>query len=247
MLLPILSVCSLLLQGVATKPTLIQNLHERAECRTTTVNPGDGCWAVSQRCGISQSELERFNPRTNFCNTLIAGETVCCSSGTLPDTSPPPNPDGTCKTITVVSGDGCGSLASRCGIPAQDITKYNPQSNFCSTLMPGQLVCCGRGNLPDLRPKPNPDGSCFVYTIKSDDSCSTIAGKYQLAVADLETMNKQTWGWNGCSLIFPGFNMCLSTGSPPMPASVPVRSLVCDRNWHTLLTALNRMPSVGLR
>lgn len=45
-------------------------LQSRATCSYTQVQPGDGCWAVSQRCGVSTTELENFNGGAGFCNTL---------------------------------------------------------------------------------------------------------------------------------------------------------------------------------
>ncbi|KAL8393756.1 hypothetical protein RB595_003486 [Gaeumannomyces hyphopodioides] len=202
-----------------------QRLQARADCRTAKVSPGDGCWALAQACGVSQSDLTRFNPRNNFCNTLIAGETICCSQGTLPDTTPPPNSDGTCKTQTVVAGDSCGSLASKCGINPNDFTKYNPKEGLCANLMEGQHICCGRGNLPDLRPKQNTDGTCFVYETVQGDFCNSIAVRHGLTTDELMEMNKKTWGWAGCSPLGLGVRMCLSPGRAPMPA--PIRNAVC--------------------
>ncbi|KAL5364727.1 putative glycosyl hydrolase, family 18 [Aspergillus floccosus] len=197
----------------------------RQVCTTTTVNAGDGCWALANRCKITEAKLKEYNPRSDFCKTLVAGEKVCCSSGTLPDTIPPGNPDGTCKTRQVIGGDSCGSLASKCGLTPQDFTKVNTGANLCSTLRVGQHVCCTRGKLPDLRPKPNPDGSCFTYTTKTDDSCSDIAAANGLSVANIEDFNKKTWGWNGCRVLAVQFKLCLSSGTPPMPA--PVSNAIC--------------------
>ncbi|KAF6792019.1 chitinase, partial [Colletotrichum sojae] len=75
-----------------------------------------------------------------------------------------------CRTIDVKSGDDCGKLVTRCGggMTAADLYKYNPKSNRCSTLQPGQLICCSAGTLPQPpTPQPNPDGSC--RTRKVDD------------------------------------------------------------------------------
>ncbi|KAL1853192.1 hypothetical protein VTK73DRAFT_9058 [Phialemonium thermophilum] len=130
-----------------------------------------------------------------------------------------------CKTTQVVSGDGCASLAKRCGISAADFTKFNPSKTLCSTLQPGQHVCCSSGSLPDFKPKPNHDGSCAQYTIVSGDSCSAIAGAHSLSISDLETFNKKTWGWSGCALLYVGNIICLSQGTPPMPA--PLSNAVC--------------------
>ncbi|KAH9204631.1 putative glycosyl hydrolase, family 18 [Leptodontidium sp. 2 PMI_412] len=200
-------------------------LTARADCKTTKVAAGDGCFAVAARCGISQADLTKYNPRTNFCSTLAVDEIVCCSSGTLPDTTLPPNADGTCQTRTIVSGDSCSALAAKCGITPAQFTTLNPSTTLCSNLAPGGIVCCGRGKLPDITPKPNSDGSCFVYQTKKDDSCSVIAASRGLTVAKVEEFNKNTWGWNGCELLWVGVNMCLSTGTPPMPA--PVSNAVC--------------------
>ncbi|KAF4156615.1 hypothetical protein CNMCM6069_006513 [Aspergillus lentulus] len=213
--------------GNMTLPTAAAHLGSRsrfaarAECQTTTVNPGDGCWALADRCKITDAKLKEYNPRPNFCNTLVAGEKVCCSSGTLPDTVPPRNPDGTCKTRQVVGGDICGSLASKCGLSLQDFYKVNTEANLCLNLKAGQHVCCTRGKLPDFRPKPNPDGSYSTYMTKAGDDCYGIAAANGITVTDLEEFNKNTWGWSGCKILPLNFKLCVSSGSPPMPAPVP--------------------------
>jgi hypothetical protein len=198
-------------------------LEIRADCKTTMVQAGDGCWAVANRCGISQTDLEKYN-RANLCTTLIQDEMVCCGSGTLPSTLPPGNADGTCKTRVVVAKDDCAILASKCGIGGNDFMKANTKANLCSTLIEGQQVCCTAGKFPDLKPKPDANGNCAAYLTKKDDSCSKIAIARDLSVIDLVTFNTQTWGWNGCNpeVFYPDFIMCVSDGTPPMPAIVPV-------------------------
>jgi hypothetical protein len=212
-------------------------LSIRADCKTVTIQSGDGCWAVASRCGISQSNLEKYN-RANLCNTLVKDEKVCCDSGTLPSTLPSGNSDGTCKTRSVVDGDDCGSLASKCGISAADFTKVNTKTNLCSTLAEGQQVCCSNGKMPDLKPKPDANGNCATYVTKKDDNCSKIAASRDLNATALEDFNKKTWGWNGCKLLFPEFKMCVSSGSPPMPANVPV-----SRSLLQFLLTPSRRPS----
>lgn len=122
-----------------------------------------------------------------------------------------------CSTITVMSGDGCASLAARCGISAADFTSFNPSPTLCSTLVPGQKVCCSAGGLPV--PVKNSDGSCANYTVVSGDSCNSIALSNSITVANLTTWNANTWGWEGCNPLQLG-NICLSTGFPPMPPAV---------------------------
>ncbi|KAH7153580.1 glycoside hydrolase superfamily [Dactylonectria macrodidyma] len=129
---------------------------------------------------------------------------------------------GECKTVTVKSGDSCGTLAKRCGISGADFTKFNPAKGFCSTLAPGGRACCSKGKLPDIRPKPNADGTCASYTVKKGDSCATIAAKNGLKAADIHAFNKvQTWGFDSCEHLGYPLRICLSKGDPPMPAPVP--------------------------
>ncbi|KAF7554695.1 hypothetical protein G7Z17_g2698 [Cylindrodendrum hubeiense] len=125
-----------------------------------------------------------------------------------------------CETIQVISGDSCASLAERCGISASDFTKYNSDSSLCSSLVPKQHVCCTSGDLPDLRPVTNEDGSCYSYEIQTDDNCANLAVEYGLEQEDLEDFNTNTWGWGGCELLYVGTIMCLSEGDPPFPSEI---------------------------
>ncbi|PGH14086.1 hypothetical protein AJ80_06090 [Polytolypa hystricis UAMH7299] len=129
-------------------------------------------------------------------------------------------PRADCRTVQVDLGDSCAALATRCGITGNDFTNFNPGANFCSTLQPGQRVCCSSGSLPSFAPNPNADGSCADYSIDSGDTCSSIAATYDLTTSKLEEFNKNTWGWNGCNLLWVDTVICLSTGNPPMPAAV---------------------------
>lgn len=131
-----------------------------------------------------------------------------------------------CRVVPIVAGDTCGKLADRCGISPADFTKYNPDDDFCSTLSPYGRACCSPGDLPDIRPKKNADGTCATYLVKSGDDCPTLAGKNGLKTSDIEDFNKgTTWGWNGCEHLLASMNICLSDGLPPMPA--PIENAVC--------------------
>lgn len=125
-----------------------------------------------------------------------------------------------CSTIQVHSGDSCGSLAKKCGISGNDFTKYNNDDDLCSSLTPGQHVCCSTGDLPDFKPKPNADGSCHVYNVLKNENCAKIAAANSLTKDDLEEFNKNTWAWNGCENLQYNMNICLSKGDPPMPATL---------------------------
>ncbi|KAH6617548.1 hypothetical protein F5144DRAFT_660933 [Chaetomium tenue] len=125
----------------------------------------------------------------------------------------------TCRTVQVQSGDGCAELAARCGISGADFTKLHPGS-FCSTLKPKQHVCCTSGDLPDFRPKPSQDGSCYSYQVKRNDNCANLAAEYGLTIEQIVSFNKNTWGWSGCTVLLFDAIICLSSGSPPFPGEI---------------------------
>lgn len=131
-----------------------------------------------------------------------------------------------CQTVTVVSGDSCGALASKCTISPQQFTDYNKDPELCSKLTPGQKVCCSAGTLPDIRPQTHPDGSCASYVVKTGDTCSAIASANGLSIVALHYFNDMvTWAWSGCDHLAANMTICLSKGIPPMPG--PMANAVC--------------------
>jgi hypothetical protein len=135
------------------------------------------------------------------------------------------HPRAECKSVQVDSGDSCAKLATKCGTSATDFTKYNSASNFCATLKPKQHVCCSSGTLPDFSPSPGADGTCYTYQVKTNDNCDDLAAAFSLTRDKIEGFNKDTWGWNGCKLLYIGTNMRLSKGNAPFPA--PIANAVC--------------------
>ncbi|KAK0662496.1 family 18 putative glycoside hydrolase [Cercophora samala] len=193
-------------------------------CSTTQVVAGDSCASLATRCGITGANFMTYNPAPNLCSTLQVGQIVCCSEGSLPDPNPQPNPDGTCQTEKVVSGDGCWALADRCGITQERLLLLNGP-NLCSSLQIDQHVCCSEGDLPDFSPQPNPDGSCHTYTVQANDNCWDIAAAHYITTQQINDFNLNTWGWAGCANLMLDAKICLSTGTPPMPA--PFANAIC--------------------
>ena len=128
----------------------------------------------------------------------------------------------TCRYKKVESGDSCGALAARCGISGYDFTVYNPRSDLCATLMPGDYICCSSGE-PYTEPKPEPptrgsDGVCATHMIQQRDTCASLAKANGVTVDEIEKWNKgKTWAWTECKDMLLGYNMCLSDGLAPMP------------------------------
>ncbi|KAJ4156030.1 hypothetical protein LMH87_001244 [Akanthomyces muscarius] len=160
-------------------------------------------------------------------NATAESNTTMSSNSTIVRRTLDVLPRAECKTEQCRGvGDGCPAIAGRCGISVKDLQKYNGGADdFCNKLMPKQHVCCGPGTLPDFKPKPQPDGTCFTYKINPGDTCYAIADGNYLKQDDIDGFNKKTWGWVGCGNLQLGQLICLSSGDPPMPA--PVEGNAC--------------------
>ncbi|CAG8954007.1 hypothetical protein HYFRA_00009106 [Hymenoscyphus fraxineus] len=100
-----------------------------------------------------------------------------------------------------------------------------------------------------MRPKKNSNGTCAAYTVVPDDNCSKLGAANGLTIIELEKFNNgTTWGWSGCSNIMVGTKICLSDGSPPMPAPVanamcgPTKPGTLSPTWPQKLSDLNPCP-----
>jgi len=140
----------------------------------------------------------------------------------MPDMDPPGNADGSCKYVQVAKGDTCSSVATdRCQIDLEQLYKFNGGPSACTNLRKGKALCCTKGTLPDLKPKPNADGTCAYVTVADGDTCDDIAATNALSTDDLAELNfGKTWGFAGCSRLLKDMRICVSEGSPPFPAEV---------------------------
>ncbi|KAI9467480.1 class V chitinase-like protein, partial [Coemansia mojavensis] len=139
------------------------------------------------------------------------------------NSSPDPN-IGTCRYVITPKNfsGGFGALCGR-GVTDDAVKLYNPSVDL-DNVPRGHPVCCSVGDLPDLRPKPNSDGSCRVHEVADGDSCKVIlATYYPLSMNDLMNYNKNTYGWYGCEGGHPWINdkICVSSGTPPRPTPNP--------------------------
>ncbi|KAK1244939.1 hypothetical protein MKX08_004568 [Trichoderma sp. CBMAI-0020] len=189
----------------------------------------------------SVADLTALAQVQNAVKTWSMGDCVAADSGssktskstlevhqlalTSPNTRRDLDTRANCRTIVVIPGDSCGSLAKKCGISGTNFTKYNPKKNLCSTLAVKQHVCCSSGTLPNYAPKPQSDGVCATYLVKKGDTCADLAAFYTVTITQIENWNKKTWGWMGCKDLQAKMKICLSSGDALMPA--PIANAKC--------------------
>lgn len=130
---------------------------QRATCKYIQAEAGDGCWALADRCDITQDELKEYNGQ-DICDPVQVGKYVCCSSGDLPDFSPQPNPDGSCKTYIIKSDDTCDAIANANGMTTEDVEDRNGNTwawMGCDALQQGNIICLSKGDPPMPAPVEN--------------------------------------------------------------------------------------------
>jgi hypothetical protein len=124
-------------------------------CSYIQVQADDGCWALADRCGISQDTLTQYNTIDDFCNTLKVDQYVCCSEGSLPDFSPKPDDDGNCYVYIIQPDDTCDDIAKANKMESDKIDDYNSLTwgyMGCNALQKYQAICLSEGMPPFPEP-----------------------------------------------------------------------------------------------
>lgn len=141
--------------GLASR---MADMLPRAECKTTKVATGDSCASLAKKCGIKPADFTKYNPSKTLCSDLKAGQHVCCSSGTMPDFAPKPNPNGTCATYTIKANDDCPTIAAANSLTIKELKSFNEETwgfSGCDPLQLGARICLSKGDPPMPAPLSN--------------------------------------------------------------------------------------------
>jgi chitinase len=133
------------------------NFTTESTCKYIQANAGDGCWALAQRCGITQAQFESYNGGSGICSTVQVDQYVCCSAGSLPDFSPQPT-NGNCFPYTIQTGDFCAAIAKTHQMQVSVIENNNNLTwgwMGCNDLQIGQTICLSPGKPPFPANVPN--------------------------------------------------------------------------------------------
>jgi hypothetical protein len=131
------------------------HIEKRATCSSIAFIPGDTCPSLAKRCGITAPNFAKYNQKQNLCSTLKDGDVFCCSAGDLPSAGvapPTAGSDGVCATHLIQNGDTCSSLATRYGVTADDLEKWNKGKTWawteCKDMLLGYNLCVSDGFAP---------------------------------------------------------------------------------------------------
>jgi chitinase len=214
-------------------------LLKRATCKYTQAVSGDGCYSISQRCGITQAQLLSYNNDTNLCSDVKVGQYLCCSSGSLPDFTPQPNSDGSCKTYTFKAGDYCSAIATANTMTVADIEARNKNTwgwiSCNATIYTGTIICLSTGTPPMPGSVSNALCGPTVPNTSKPSNMSTLASLNPCPL----NVCCDIWGQCGITSIF-----CESSPAPngaPGTSTNPAK--LCVNSCNMVITNNSTKPS----
>ncbi|WP_217987586.1 phage tail tip lysozyme, partial [Terribacillus saccharophilus] len=144
---------------------------------TYTVKSGDNLSSIALRFGVTVAQLQAWNNISNP-DAIKVGQVLNVKAPTDGGGS-----DNGASTYTVKSGDNLSSIALRFGVTLAQLQAWNNISNP-DAIKVGQVLYVkaptdGGGS----------DNGASIYTVKSGDNLSSIALRFGVTVAQLQTWN----------------------------------------------------------
>ncbi|KAK9759459.1 hypothetical protein K7432_017553 [Basidiobolus ranarum] len=160
------------------------------ESRQYSLQSGDTCFAIAISYGISEDQLKSANNALN-CQQIQPGLQLCIPPPqiTTPTIKPPTCPT-TASAYELQSGDSCITVSLKNNISVASLQISNPQLD-CSKLVLGQVICIpiSKPPVPTSSPLPSCGIGAISYTVKSGDTCSTIATSNGINIDRLQSVN----------------------------------------------------------
>lgn len=148
---------------------------------TYTVEPGDTLSAIALKFNTTVSELVKLN-NISDPNLIYPGQVLRLSAASKPDSNP-----NKYVFYTVKSGDTLSAIADQFNTTVYHLAKLNDISNP-NLIYPGQIL------------KISPSSTYKVYTVRTGDTLSGIANKFNTTVYHLAQINNIP----DPNLIYPG-------------------------------------------
>jgi peptidoglycan DL-endopeptidase LytE len=167
---------------------------EEAEAASYKVKSGDSLWTIAQKYNTTVSQLKSINNLTSnviFPNQIIKTPNHGSSSNKTSNSKSNNRSNSGATTYTVKLGDTLSGIAIKHNVSLSNLMKWN---NLNSTLIyPGNvLVVSKNGSNNSGSSNSGNSGSSNSsqsYIVKSGDTLSGIAAKYNVSVANLKSWN----------------------------------------------------------
>ena len=185
--------------GTVSNPTPLEN--NTAATQTYTVKAGDTLWAISQRFGLSVSQIQRLNNLKN--DTIYIGQKLVLSVNSsptpaqptpLPSTSSPSTPTkpATSITIKVKAGDTLWGLANQYKTSVAQLKSWNHLTS--DTIHIGQILVVSQASTSTTPPlpapaQPAPSTGATIHKVVQGDTLWALSQKSGSPVASIKAWN----------------------------------------------------------
>ncbi|OCA88973.1 peptidoglycan endopeptidase [Pseudobacillus wudalianchiensis] len=203
----------------AAKPAVEAPARQTSATGIYIVHSGDTLGAIAKAYQMDDAQLRELNGLKD--NVIYAGQELKISSPAAPGREPSAVSVkmASVSTYTIKSGDSLSAIAKAHSMTVAELQKLNGLTSHF--IYAGQkLKVNGKpAAVAPQPPKPSPTvtrpSSSGAYTVKSGDSLSAIAKKYQMSLAELKQLNHLI-----ADTIFVGQSLKVS-GQAKQPAPAP--------------------------
>lgn len=183
-----------------------------------------GLWQYS-----SEGEIEGIPTRVDLDLSYkdypsiikAAGQNGFGSQSEQPDPEPDPepnlDPDPSPTTYKVKAGDTMIGIANKFGVSLDALLKANPQVTNPNVIYAGHILTVPEKSSKGSEPTPTPQPETRKYTVKSNNTLSGIAKRFEVSLSDLLAANPQISNTNA---IYPG-QVITIPGRGTVPAATP--------------------------
>lgn len=165
---------------------LFLTLATTSHAEVYIVKKGDTLTTIAQKLGIPLEKLKKTNPNVKSTDLSI-GQKILVPSVNVVKTAYSPAKSGLqqAKVYIVESGDNAYDIAKKLGCSVDELKKLNPNINI-SDLNIGDRIIIPNNTKSNYHTK-----TTNIYIVKSGDTASTIASKYNIPLSDLKKLNPQ--------------------------------------------------------
>ena len=181
-----------------------------------TIRSGDTLGSIASRYQTSVAALARANNIANP-NVIFAGRTLQIPDGFDATPAPPVNLSGNSgsQVYTVQSGDTLSGIAARFGTSVSALASRNGIDDPDLIDIGQRLVVGASPQRVTTTPTAAPAAGSGTYSVRSGDTLSGIASRYNTTVSTLASLN----GISNPNLIYVGQTLRLPGGSGPAPVT----------------------------
>ncbi|MBD3109791.1 LysM peptidoglycan-binding domain-containing protein [Bacillus sp. AGMB 02131] len=156
-----------------------------------TVKSGDSLWKISKNHNVSISQLKSWNNLSN--DTIFPGQILTINSSSSGNTTSSTGNNTNLSTYIVSSGDTFSGIAKKFNLSTSTLKSLNPEVININYLRIGQVLKVSlSSSSPTTGSQPNTNNSTTItanYTVKSGDTFSGIAFKFNISISTLKSLN----------------------------------------------------------